>query len=244
MNDERPTLWGIVLAGGDPRAVVVILPSDHCVLSGRRFMHAVAEAADFSTGTNTDAQVLPAVDPTDSEPDYGWIEPGSAAMPDGRWAVQRIKRFIEKLSGEHARMLRTRGWLWNTMALVARANSHFRLTQEVAPEMAAYFSMIQNAIGTHWEQAAVNDVYRMMPSVDFSSAILAKRPEQLVTLPVRSVWWSDWGRRSTFMRRSRAPAHHFLPRSTPVRMLRPRHAQRLRCEGGHHGWVRETRVGR
>ena len=178
----------------DPRALIVILPSDQWVLPGRRFMRAVAEAADFLTETNTDAHVLLAVDPTDPEPEYGWIEPGSAAMPEGRWAVQCINRFIEKPSGEHARLLMTRGWLWNTMVLVARADSLFRLTQEVAPEMAAYFSMIQNAIGTHWEQGAVNDVYRMMPSIDFSSAILAKRPEQLVTLPVRNVWWSDWGR--------------------------------------------------
>lgn len=157
-------------------------------------MRAVSEAADFLTETNTDAHVLLAVDPTDPEPDYGWIEPGSAAMRDGRWAVQRINRFIEKPSCEQARKLTARGWLWNTMVLVARAKSLFRLIREVEPEMAAYFAMIQDAIGTHWEQEVVNDVYRMMPSVNFSSAILAKRPEQLLTLPVCSVWWSDWGR--------------------------------------------------
>ena len=34
----------------------------------------------------------------------------------------------------------------------------------------------------------------MIPSVNFSTAILSRRPDRLLVLPVRNVYWSDWGR--------------------------------------------------
>jgi hypothetical protein len=86
------------------------------------------------------------------------------------------------------------GWLWNTMVVVARAESLFELIMEATPHLAGYFSMVRLAIGTHWEQQVVEEVYQAMPPTNFSTAVLARYPERLAVLPVQHVLWSDWGR--------------------------------------------------
>ena len=54
--------------------------------------------------------------------------------------------------------------------------------------------VIRAAIGTICESEVLNQVYQMMPSMNFSSAILARCPDKLLVLPIRKVLWSDWGR--------------------------------------------------
>jgi mannose-1-phosphate guanylyltransferase len=180
----------------DPSALVAIFPSDHFIQPGRRFMGAVARAAEYLTDHDAESSVLLGVEPTDAESDYGWIEPGVSITRStrGRSSINRINRFIEKPSRERADTLMAEGCLWNTMVLVARAASLSKLVRAVAPEQTAYFSMVRAAIGTICESEVLNQVYQMMPSMNFSSAILARCPEKLLVLPVRKVLWSDWGR--------------------------------------------------
>lgn len=101
---------------------------------------------------------------------------------------------MEKPTCDHACRLMQEGWLWNTMVVVARAQSLFDLIVEATPHLAGSFSMIRLVIGTHWEQQVVEDVYRTMPPANFSTAVLARYPERLAVLPVQHVLWSDWGR--------------------------------------------------
>ena len=178
----------------DPNALVAVFPSDHFIQPGSRFMGAVAEAADYLTNHEAESAVILGVKPTDAETDYGWIEPGAPATQDGRSSIKRINRFIEKPSRERADTLMAEGCLWNTMVLVARAVSLLNLVRAVEPEQTAYFSMIRAAIGTICESEVLNQVYQMMLSMNFSSAILARCPDKLLVLPIRKVLWSDWGR--------------------------------------------------
>ncbi len=157
-------------------------------------MGAVEEAAEYLTDHRDESGVLLALEPTYAETDYGWIEPGTPVGRVGRSSIHRVNRFIEKPSSECANSLMADGCLWNTMVLVARAGSLLKLVRTVAPEQTAYFSMVQAAIGTICESEVLNQVYQMMPSMNFSSAILARCPDKLLVLPVRKVLWSDWGR--------------------------------------------------
>ena len=101
---------------------------------------------------------------------------------------------MEKPAGDQACRLMQEGWLWNTMVVVARAQNLFDLILEGTPHLAGYFSAIRLAIGTHWEQQVLEEVYRSMPPANFSTAVLARYPERLAVLPVQDVLWSDWGR--------------------------------------------------
>jgi mannose-1-phosphate guanylyltransferase len=55
----------------DPHAVVAVLPSNHFIQLGWRFMQAVTEAVRCLTLRSCKRVVLLAVDPTDPEPEYG-----------------------------------------------------------------------------------------------------------------------------------------------------------------------------
>lgn len=178
----------------DPGALVAILPSDHFVRPGRRFMGAVQAAAEYVARTGSDSVVLLGVEPTDPETDYGWLGPGPSADAAGWAPLRSVSGFVEKPGDDQAAALMAEGWLWNTMVLVARADALWKLVRDTAPELAAYFSMVRRAIGTLWESEILNDVYRMLPPVNFSRAVLARCPERLLVLPIRNVLWSDWGR--------------------------------------------------
>lgn len=196
---QRDTAPGILLPLAhvlhqNPHAIVVVLPSDHFVQPGRRFMEAVAEAMQYLTLSSSQRVILLAVDPADPEPEYGWLNPGASLRGAGAEALREVSQFMEKPTCDHAGRLMHEGWLWNTMVVVARAQSLYDLIVEATPHLAGSFSMIRLAIGTHWEQQVVEDVYRTMPPANFSTAVLARYPERLAVLPVQDVLWSDWGR--------------------------------------------------
>jgi mannose-1-phosphate guanylyltransferase len=197
--DQRDTVAGILfplahVLHRDPHAVVAVLPSDHFIQPGWQFMQAVAEAVRCFTLSSSQRVVLLAVDPTDPEPDYGWLIPGAPLRGSGAEALRDVAQFMEKPSRDQAGRLMQEGWLWNTMVVVARAQNLFELIVEATPHLAGYFSMIQRAIGTHREQQVVEEAYRAMPPANFSTAVLARYPERLAVLPVQHVLWSDWGR--------------------------------------------------
>jgi mannose-1-phosphate guanylyltransferase len=157
-------------------------------------MAAVGEAAEYVSRTGSESLVLLGVEPTDPEADYGWLSPGLPEAPTRHASLRRISDFIEKPRAAQAAELMAKGWLWNTMVIVARAETLWKLVRQVAPELTAYFSMIRRAIGSLWESEIINEVYRMMSPVNFSTAILTRCSERLLVLPVRKVLWSDWGR--------------------------------------------------
>lgn len=195
----RDTGPGILLAllhvvHRDPRALVAIFPSDHFIMPGRAFMQAVAEAAQFLSRDNLNMTIVLTVRPTDAEPEYGWVEPGPPVASCGQGTLTRIATFIEKPAIERARSLMEAGWLWNTMVIVGRARALLLTIRQTCPELAAYFSLIQRTLGTMWESEVLHKVYQMIPDVNFSRAVLACRAEELLTLPVSGVVWSDWGR--------------------------------------------------
>ena len=196
---QRDTVPGILLPLAhvlhqNPHAIVVVLPSDHFVQPGQRFMEAVAEAVRSLTLSASQRVALLAVEPTDPEPEYGWLNPGAPLRGSGAEALREVSQFMEKPTSDQAGRLMQEGWLWNTMVVVARAQSLYDLIVEATPHLAGSFSMIRLAIGTHWEQQVVEDVYRTMPPANFSTAVLARYPERLAVLPVQDVLWSDWGR--------------------------------------------------
>lgn len=230
----------------DPAAVVAVFPSDHFVQPGRRFMESVGEAVRFVTQATGRHIVLLAVEPTDPEPDYGWVNPGQQIARSGRGSIYRVERFVEKPTVEQARLFLDEGWLWNTMVLVGPARRLLTLILDAAPQLAGYFSMIRQAIATHWEQQVLEEVYRMMPSVNLSTVVFEQSPDRIAVLPVRRVLWSDWGREARILdtlRRLRIPLRS-QARTTPANDGAAALSSEGAMRGGSYGREGETRAAR
>jgi len=167
----------------DPRARVVIVPSDHYVSSPSAFDAAIDAAA---AETSRVPLTLIGAEPTYAETEYGWIEPGEIAS--GR--VRRIVRFVEKPSTACARELFEKGCLWNTFVMVADGARIWRIAEERMPVAAAVIRACVAANGS--KGPCLARAYGDMESVNFSRAVL----EQVAGLGVviaRGCGFSDWG---------------------------------------------------
>lgn len=174
----------------DPEAVVALMPSDHFIRPQHRFQALLEEA--FRLVDSLPGQlVLLAAAPDGPEPDYGWIAPGARL---GQGEACLVSSFKEKPRPEEAKAFYRRGWLWNTMIVVARVSALWELARSVRPEMLSRFQALKGRMGTAEETEAIELAYRAMPSVNFSRDLLEAAAGRTAVLPMTDVHWSDWGR--------------------------------------------------
>jgi mannose-1-phosphate guanylyltransferase len=178
-----------------PDALVALFPSDHFVLEEDLFMRHVDEAFRVAE-THPTGIVLLGLEPQGPEPEYGYIVPNiTKTISFG--SVRPVRLFIEKPCVDTAMKIIGRGALWNTMVMVSACSTFLSMIKNTVPELYGAFAPIQKAIGTSAEPRVTEDVYRDLPSVNFSTRILEALPEAhrraLMVLPVCGVTWSDWG---------------------------------------------------
>jgi mannose-1-phosphate guanylyltransferase len=174
----------------DPAAVAVIFPSDHFVYPERVFEDAIARAV-ASLDRLSGRVLLIGVRPTAPEPDYGWIVPAETVIAPG---VRKVRRFVEKPPVPEAEKLFRTGGLWNTLIVVAEVRTLWTLGRYAQPDMMALFEWLSYSVGTGAEAEVIDEIYRIMPALNFSSDVLERTPDQLVVWELEEVVWSDWGR--------------------------------------------------
>jgi mannose-1-phosphate guanylyltransferase len=173
----------------DPRARVVLLPSDHHVSEERQLARALRCAA---TPPETDPAdiVLLGLEPRAADTQLGYIVPNREA---GR-AYHRVERFVEKPDAAHAAALVYQGALWNTFIIAADASALLGLYEQRCPDIvAAMRAVVRGGRGGQVLEQALEELYRLLPELDFSSAILQRQEQHLRVLPVPECGWSDLG---------------------------------------------------
>jgi len=180
-----------------PEATVAVFPSDHFIYEEDLFMSHVS-IAFHAVERNPSLFVLLGLEPSEAEPEYGYILPNGAAeaKPAG-FTIQRVSRFIEKPTVDTARALIAGGALWNTMVMVFKVKNLLDIVEKMNPELYAAFQEILAAIGTADEKNRTREVYRQLKTENFSTGILQKLPTSypacLSVISVGGVLWSDWG---------------------------------------------------
>ena len=181
-----------------PDSTVVVFPSDHFILQEKLFMDHV-ELACHAVEKNFSWMVLLGVQPSEPEPAYGYILPGTKKHSN----LHEIWRFIEKPEPEVALNLLRDGGLWNTMVMIFKAGTMVDLVCRAVPRLYRVFAKILDAIGTPHELKTINDAYRQIEAMNFSKGLLenfsVEKPSRLMVLPVLNVYWSDWGSEQRIM---------------------------------------------
>lgn len=179
-----------------PDSTTVIFPSDHFIVEEDLFM-AHVDLACRVVERYPPYMVLLGIHPSEPEPDYGYIVPGPKANHLAPLSIHGVSQFIEKPDLHAAQELILRGGLWNSMVMVFKARTLLDLVHATTPQTYRLFSSILQAVGTTAEADVVEEAYRQMEVANFSRALLEALPREyasrLLVLPVRGVFWSDWG---------------------------------------------------
>jgi mannose-1-phosphate guanylyltransferase len=190
---NRGTAHGILLAvlsilERDPLARIVFLPADHFVRDENALGASLREAATLLT-RNPDGLALLGIEPDEADPELGYIVPGQP-FADGTRAVER---FVEKPEAQLARRLLAGGALWNSFIFAASGPALLGMLRDKLPESVDAMSTAlarDLRLGT---QAAVEDVYEHLQSIDFSRAIVQGAESRLRVLTAPACGWSDLG---------------------------------------------------
>jgi len=195
--EDRGTAAGVLfpahwVSRRDPDATLAVFPSDHFVLGEAMFMEHVVHAAAW-VNEHPDWLVLLGARPIDAEVEYGWIELGRPLTSTSDRRIWEVRRFWEKPSEERARICLEAGCLWNTLVLVGKAATFLRAGGEAVPQLNDRLAHITSFLGTEDEAWAVHQAYALMPTANFSRAVLERCPAFLAVSELAQVTWSDVG---------------------------------------------------
>lgn len=195
---NRDTAAGVFLPlsyvwGRNPKATIVVHPSDHFIFPEHRFLDTVRRAIT-SIEAMPDRILLLGVQPDGLETEYGWIERGPALTRSPSHPVRAVSSFLEKPSTELADAALRAGALWNTLVLAAKAEALWHAGYACFPDMMPLFERLASAWDTPDERSALEAVYQEMPAYNFSSHLLQRLPNRVAVMELAGVLWSDWGK--------------------------------------------------
>jgi len=179
----------------DPQAQVAIFPSDHFVEPEERFMEYVDSAFSFSAALTGYINLL-GIPAHGIQDGYGWIEPGEVLGSRYGTELFKVKRFIEKPAVTAASRIYYENYLCNTFTMIGHISIFLTLARFMMPEVYYPMKRITNALGTSQENRVTEEVYNGIPPINFSKAVLEQSVEYLSVIPVRDVYWNDWGEES------------------------------------------------
>ena len=120
------------------------------------------------------------------EVEYGWIQPGRTLADSPVHPLQRVTRFWEKPTLQHAQGLLRHGCLWNTFVTIGLAGTFLELFAATIPQLTRTLAACLTA-------GQLERFYDEISTVDFSRAVLSRLPERLVVLRDANSGWMDLG---------------------------------------------------
>jgi mannose-1-phosphate guanylyltransferase len=175
------------IAQQDPEATVSVFPADHFVAEETAFMTHMAEVIA------SEWLVLGGAQPTEPEPEYGWIKPGEPVGAVTSGAISRVRAFWEKPDADTVRRYLADGWLWNTLVFVVTARTLIAAGWELLPTFLERLACCTTFAGTEHEAWAIRQAYALAPTTDFSRSLLQDCPPFLAVSKLPPLTWSDLG---------------------------------------------------
>ncbi len=190
---NRGTACGVLLPlisilSRDPRARVVVSPSDHFVHDELTLTSSLM-AAQTHVDALPDRLVLLGMVPDRPETGYGWITPS----PGHQGAVRGVASFVEKPDGEVAEELMRSGALWSSFTFVAAGETLMNHFRRLMPWLVDKFDRRLEFASGHNRNLALLGLYDRLPTVDFSRGLLEQVGGGIHVLAVPPCGWTDLG---------------------------------------------------
>lgn len=174
----------------NPRANIVVAPSDHVIGDVDAFRSAVSDALEFAA--ETDAIVTLGIKPTRPETGYGYIKADLGFSSSRKKNIFRVDEFREKPTAEVAESYLKQGnYLWNAGIFIWSVSTIINAFRVYEPELSEMFEDLMPCYDTPDEQAQIDKLYPECKDISVDYAIMEKT-EEVFVYPA-DFGWSDLG---------------------------------------------------
>ena len=184
----------------DPKANIVVTPSDHVVMNVQEFQRVIQSCMAFTA--DSDAIVTLGMKPNRPETGYGYIQADLSASSLRNKSIYRVDSFREKPDLDTAReYIKKNNYFWNAGIFiwnVATITNAFRIYQ---PKISNLFEAMMPILGTPQEQQVINERFPLCENISVDYAIMAKA-EEIFVCPA-DFGWSDLGTWGSLQAQSR-----------------------------------------
>lgn len=174
----------------NPKANIVVSPSDHIVLDTKEFQRVVSSALRFAG--ESDAIVTLGMKPTRPETGYGYIQADLSEACARNREIFRVDSFREKPTLDVAKQYLSRNnFYWNSGIFIWNVSTIVNALRVYTPELSSIFEDMLPIYGTEREQEMVNQEFPKCENISIDYAIMEKA-EEIYVFP-SSFGWSDLG---------------------------------------------------
>lgn len=174
----------------DPKANVVVSPSDHIVLNEAEFQRVMNNCLNFTNGT--DAIVTVGIQPSRPETGYGYIQANLASPSLRNKEMFRVDKFREKPDLATAKeYIQKKEFFWNAGIFVWNVNTIVNAFRIYQPSINKVFENMLPYYGTDKEQEMIDQRFPECESISIDYAIMEKA-EEIFVCPA-DFGWSDLG---------------------------------------------------
>ncbi|MCI0331195.1 MAG: mannose-1-phosphate guanylyltransferase [candidate division Zixibacteria bacterium] len=179
-------LAAVHLAQTDPRAVMIVLPSDHFIEPKERLSRILSAAAERAQ--EGDFLITLGIVPTRAETGYGYIEVGEKTNETDGIALYKVARFKEKPNRTAAQeYYLDRKHFWNSGMFVWSAAAILKAFERHQPKMYKQLKTYSEAIGTSKEEEGRKKLFAALEPVSVDVAVLEKA-DNVLTIPSDFTW--------------------------------------------------------
>ena len=174
----------------NPKANIVVSPSDHIVTNPEEFRRVVTNCLKFTA--ETDAIVTLGMKPTRPETGYGYIQADLSTASARNKEIFRVDQFREKPDLATAiQYTKQSNFFWNAGIFIWSASTIVNAFRIYQPGVAHIFENIMDILGTADEQRVIDEVYPECDNISVDYAIMEKA-EEIFVCPA-DFGWSDLG---------------------------------------------------
>ena len=174
----------------DPKANIVVTPSDHVVINVQEFQRVVADCMAFTA--DSDAIVTLGMKPNRPETGYGYIQADLSASSLRNKSIYRVDSFREKPDLDTAReYIKKNNYFWNAGIFIWNVGTIVNAFRVYQPKISKIFEGMMPFYGTPDEQRVVDERFPMCENISVDYAIMEKA-EEIFVCPA-DFGWSDLG---------------------------------------------------
>lgn len=174
----------------NPKANVVVTPSDHVVMDVKEFQRVITSALNYTQ--QSDAILTLGMKPTRPETGYGYIEADLSSSSASNKEIFRVDSFKEKPDVETAgKYIRQNNYFWNAGIFIWNVNTIVNAFRIYQPEIAGIFTELMPHFYTEKEQEEVDARFPECPNISVDYAIL-EHSDEIYVFPT-DFGWSDLG---------------------------------------------------